>query len=73
MFTESVLGSANRFFYNGRVFWNDGDGFHIYKYNASDGQNFTAQEAKVDANFHGHRGNLASTLAWPALKFVVGR
>ena len=33
LFTESVLGSAIRFFYNGRVFWNDGDGFHIYKFN----------------------------------------
>ena len=57
MFTESVLGTANRFFYNGRVFWNDADGFHIYKYNASDRQGFTAAEAKVDANFHAIAGN----------------
>ena len=57
LFTESVLGSSNRFFYNGRVFWNDGDGFHIYKYNASDGKDFTAQEAKVDANFHAIAGS----------------
>jgi len=57
LFTETVLGSANRFFYNGRVFWNDGDGFHIYKYNASDGKDFTAQEAKVDANFHAMAGS----------------
>ena len=57
LFTETVLGSANRFFYNGRVFWNDGDGFHIYKYNASDGKDFTAQEAKVDANFHAIAGS----------------
>jgi hypothetical protein len=57
LFTETVLGSANRFFYNGRVFWNDADGFHIYKYNASDGKEFTAQEAKVDANFHAIAGN----------------
>jgi hypothetical protein len=57
LFTETVLGSANRFFYNGRVFWNDGDGFHIYKYNASDGKDFSAQEAKVDANFHAIAGN----------------
>ena len=27
------LGSSIRFFYNGRVFWNDGDGFHVYKSN----------------------------------------
>ena len=57
LFTETVLGSTNRFFYNGRVFWNDGDGFHIYKYNASDGKDFTAQEAKVDANFHAISGS----------------
>jgi len=57
LFTETVLGSANRFFYNGRVFWNDADGFHIYKYNASDKKDFTAQEAKVDANFHAIAGN----------------
>jgi len=57
LFTETVLGSANRFFYNGRVFWNDGDGFHVYKYNASDGREFTAQQAKVDANFHAIAGS----------------
>jgi hypothetical protein len=57
LFTETVLGSANRFFYNGRVFWNDGDGFHIYKYNAPDGQLFTAGQAKVDANFHAIAGS----------------
>jgi len=57
LFTESVLGTTNRFFYNGRVFWNDGDGFHIYKYNASDKKDFTAQEGKVDANFHAIAGS----------------
>jgi hypothetical protein len=57
LFTETVLGTTNRFFYNGRVFWNDGDGFHIYKYNASDKKDFTAQEAKVDANFHAIAGS----------------
>jgi hypothetical protein len=57
LFTETVLGSANRFFYNGRVFWNDGDGFHIYKYKSSDGKDFTAQQAKVDANFHSIAGS----------------
>jgi hypothetical protein len=54
---ESILGSANRFFYNGRVFWNDCDGFHIYKYNAADGQKFDYGQAKVDANFHAIAGN----------------
>jgi hypothetical protein len=57
LFTESVLGSANRFFYNGRVFWNDGDGFHIYRYNATDGQAFNYGQAKVSANFHAMAGN----------------
>jgi hypothetical protein len=54
---ESVLGAANRFFYNGRVFWNDCDGFHIYKYNAPDKQNFNYGQGKVDANFHAIAGN----------------
>jgi hypothetical protein len=57
LFTESVLGSANRFFYNGRVFWNDGDGFHIYHYNAADGRAFNYGQAKVSANFHAIAGN----------------
>jgi hypothetical protein len=57
LLAESVTGAANRFFYNGRVFWNDCDGFHIYKYNAPDGQNFTYQQAKVDACFHAIAGN----------------
>jgi hypothetical protein len=57
LFTETVLGSANRFFYNGRVFWNDADGFHIYKFNAPDGENFNLGRAKVDANFHAMAGN----------------
>jgi hypothetical protein len=57
LLTESVLGSANRFFYNGRVFWNDADGFHIFKYDAPDKQNFNYGQGKVDANFHAIAGN----------------
>jgi hypothetical protein len=57
LLTESVLGSANRFFYNGRVFWNDCDGFHIFKYKAPDKQDFNYQQGKVDANFHAIAGN----------------
>jgi hypothetical protein len=57
LLTESVLGSANRFFYNGRVFWNDGDGFHIYKFASPNKQDFTAGQGKVDANFHAIAGN----------------
>ena len=52
LLTETVLGSANRFFYNGRVFWNDGDGIHIYKYAAPDKQDFTYGQGKISANFH---------------------
>ena len=29
---DAVPSAATRFFYNTRVFWNDGDGFHIYRY-----------------------------------------
>jgi hypothetical protein len=54
--SESVLGGANRFFYNGRVFWNDCDGFHIYKFNGAQ-TNFSYGQAKVDANFHALAGN----------------
>jgi hypothetical protein len=57
LLTESVLGSANRFFYNGRVFWNDADGFHIFKYAAPDKQDFSYAQGKVDANFHAIAGN----------------
>ena len=57
LLTETVLGSANRFFYNGRVFWNDGDGFHIYKYAAPDKQDFTYGQGKISANFHAIAGN----------------
>jgi hypothetical protein len=57
LLTESVLGSANRFFYNGRVFWNDGDGFHIFKFASPNKQDFSAGQGKVDANFHAIAGN----------------
>lgn len=56
-FPETVLGSANRFFYNGRVFWNDGDGFHVYKYAESDGKHYDSRQAKVVANFRAIAGN----------------
>jgi hypothetical protein len=57
LFTETVIGSANRFFYNGRVFWNDGDGFHVYKYVGPDGKKFNAEQAKVVANFRALANN----------------
>jgi hypothetical protein len=71
LLTESVLGSANRFFYNGRVFWNDCDGFHIFKYAAPNKQDFNYGQGKVDANFHAMAGNTlflseALNVAYPA-------
>ena len=53
LFAETVGGSAIRFFYNGRVFWNDGDGFHIYKFKAPHGKvgSYDYGQAKVVANF----------------------
>lgn len=61
LFAETVGGSAIRFFYNGRVFWNDGDGFHIYKYRAPHGKvgSYDYGQAKVVANF---RAMSSSTL-----------
>ncbi len=56
---ESVFGSSIRFFYNGRVFWNDGDGFHIFKFKAPVGKTgtFNYGQAKVDACFHAMAGS----------------
>ena len=60
LLTESLLGTAIRFFYSGRVFWNDGDGFHIYKFNPNLGSNgkFSYGEGKVSANFHAIAANV---------------
>jgi len=57
--TESLLGSSIRSFYNGRVFWNDGDGFHVYKSQATDESagRFNYGQAKVSANFHAFAGS----------------
>lgn len=58
LFGETVMGSAIRFFYNGRVFWNDGDGFHIYKFKAPHGKvgSVNYGQAKVVANFRAISG-----------------
>ena len=57
--TDSLLGSSIRAFYNGRVFWNDGDGFHVYKSQPIDGSlgSFNYGQAKVSANFHAFAGS----------------
>jgi hypothetical protein len=57
LFGSAVLGAANRFFYNGRVYWNDCDGMHVYKYIAPDGKLFSYNQAKVVANFKALAGN----------------
>jgi hypothetical protein len=44
-----------RFFYNGRVFWNDCDNFHVYKYDR--GRIVPYDEAKVRATFHAIAGS----------------
>jgi hypothetical protein len=59
LLNESVLGMTSRFFYNGRVFWNDGDGFHIYEFKAPHLRvgSFNYGQAKVDAHFHAFAGS----------------
>ena len=59
LLTESLLGTASRFFYSGRVFWLDPDGLHIYKFQSSYGSagKFDYGQAKVNANFHAIAGN----------------
>jgi hypothetical protein len=59
---ESVVGSAMRFFYNGRVYWNDADGFHVYRYENGE---FSYGEGKVSATFH----CLAASTAYVSEKF----
>ncbi|NQU87950.1 MAG: hypothetical protein HQ541_19550 [Mariniphaga sp.] len=61
LFGETVRGSAIRFFYNTRVFWNDGDGFHIYKFDTPHAKvgSYDYGQAKVVANF---RSMVSSTL-----------
>jgi hypothetical protein len=57
--SESVVGAAIRAFYNGRVFWNDLDGLHVYRFKAEHGTTgtFNYGQAKVSANFHAMVGN----------------
>ncbi|MGD0411490.1 MAG: hypothetical protein ABSC18_07275 [Verrucomicrobiota bacterium] len=57
--TESLQGCSIRFFYNGRVFWNDGDGFHVFKSQPTDESagRFNYGQAKVSANFHAFAGS----------------
>jgi hypothetical protein len=59
LLTESLLGTASRFFYSGRVFWLDPDGMHIYKFQSSYGSagKFNYGQAKVNAMFHAIAGN----------------
>lgn len=58
--TGSLIGSSNRFFYNGRVYWNDCDAFHVFKFSKEYGQTgqYNYGQAKVSANFHAIAGNV---------------
>jgi hypothetical protein len=65
-FTLSVLGGTIRAFYNGRVFWNDLDSFHVYSWRTpgwmpSGGygttERFNYGQAKVSANFKAFAGS----------------
>jgi hypothetical protein len=62
LLTESLLGTASRFFYSGRVFWLDPDGMHIYKFGSSYGSagKFNYGQAKVNAMFHAIAGTPSS-------------
>lgn len=59
MLPEALQGGGIRFFYNGRVFWNDCDGFHVFKFSTFQGSNgrFNYGQAKVSANFHAMAGS----------------
>lgn len=62
---ESAPGTTMRFFYNSRVFWNDCDNIHIYKYDR--GRTVPYGEAKVRANFHA----IAGSTMYPSEAFDV--
>jgi hypothetical protein len=73
-FTEAVLGGTIRAFYNGRVFWNDLDSFHIYAWQSpgwvpSGGYGTTGRfnygQAKVSANFKTFAGNTVLVMETP--------
>jgi len=58
-FSDAVLGGTIRAFYNGRVFWNDLDGIHVYKFDPgllTTGR-FNYGQAKVVSNFKAMVGN----------------
>ena len=62
---ESAPGTTMRFFYNSRVFWNDCDNIHLYKYDK--GRIVSYGEAKVRANFHA----IAGSTMYPSEAFDV--
>jgi len=73
-FTESVQGGAIRAFYNGRVFWNDLDSFHVYSWESpgwvpNGGYGTTGRfnygQAKVSSNFKAFAGNTVYVMEAP--------
>ena len=61
---RAAIGTAMRFFYNGRVYWNDCDNFHVYRYKNGE---FSYGQGKVASNYRGFAGS--TTL--PSEKFDV--
>ena len=51
---KACVNSAMRYFYNGRVFWNDCDGFHVYRYAHGE---FSYGQGKLSANYHAMVGS----------------
>ena len=62
--SQAIIGTAMRYFYNGRVYWNDCDNFHVYRYQNGE---FSYGEGKVAANYRAFAGS--TTL--PSEKFNV--
>jgi len=60
--TSACIGTAMRFFYNGRVYWNNADNFHVYRYKNGE---FGYNQGKVSANFHA----IAANTSMPSERF----
>jgi len=58
----ACIGTAMRFFYNGRVYWNDADNFHVYRYKNGE---FSYNQGKVSSNFHA----ITASTAIPSERF----
>lgn len=64
LLNNACVGTAARFFYNGRVYWNDADNFHVYRYKNGE---FSYNQGKVSSNFRA----IAGSTTLPSEKFDV--